>query len=68
MCRQCIFCLLVNINSTEQTLKHFPQTQELRKLSRQFQNAEHYESNKRIQALQTQLRLAHIKKGKQEFI
>jgi hypothetical protein len=36
-------CLLVNLNSTEQTPKHFLQTQELPQLSGQFQNVEHYE-------------------------
>jgi hypothetical protein len=60
-------CLLVNLNSTEEMLKHFPQTQELPKLSEQFQNVEKYELNKWIQALQTHLRLAHIKEGEEKI-
>jgi hypothetical protein len=59
---------MVNLNPTEQTLKHFPQTQELPKLSGQFQNAENCKSNERIQALQTQLRLTHIKEGEEEIL
>jgi hypothetical protein len=59
--------LLVNLNSTEQTLKHFPHTQEVPKLSSQFQNVEKYELNKRNQELQSQSRLAHIKKGEAEI-
>ena len=53
-------CSLINLNPTEQTLKHFPQTQKLPKLSGQFQNVEKYDSSKRSQILQTQLRLPHI--------
>lgn len=60
-------CLLINLNPTEQALKHFPHTQELPKLTVQFQGAERCEFNKRNQTLQTQLRLAHIKEGKEEI-
>jgi len=61
MCRQLIPCLLINLNPTELTLKHFPQTQKLPKLSGQFQNVEKCESRKQTQILQTQIRLANIK-------
>jgi hypothetical protein len=54
-------CLLINLNSTEQRLKRLPQTQELPKLSSQNKEAEKLELNKRSQASQAQLRLAHIK-------
>ena len=55
------------MNSTEQTLKNFPQTQELPKLSGQFQNLEKVEFSKRSHTLQNQLRLAHIKEGEEEI-
>jgi hypothetical protein len=57
-------CLLINLNPIKQTLKHFPQTQKLPKLSCQFQNIEKCESNKRSQILQTQLRQPTLKKEK----
>jgi hypothetical protein len=60
-------CLLINFNSTEQRLKHFPQTQELPKLSGQYKGVKKHELNKRSQALQAQLRLAHIKEGEEEI-
>jgi hypothetical protein len=47
-------CLLINLNSTEQTLKQFPHTQELPKISGQFQNAEKPNLSERNQTLQTQ--------------
>jgi hypothetical protein len=55
------------LNSKEQTLEHFPQTQELPKLNGQFQNAENFKCKARNQALQTQLRLAHLKEGEEEI-
>jgi len=58
-------CLLINLKSTVQTLKHFPQTEELPKLRAQFHTVEKYELNKRNQALEAQLRLAHIKEGEE---
>jgi hypothetical protein len=60
-------CLLINLNSTEQTLKQFPHTQELPKMNGQFQNTEKSKLSERNQALQTQLRLAHIKEGEEEI-
>ena len=59
-----LLCLLINLNPTDQTLKHFPQTQKLPKLSGQFENVENCELSKRSQILQIQLRLAHVKKRK----
>jgi hypothetical protein len=59
MCRNSFLCLLVNLNPTEQTLKHFPQTQELLKLNGQFQSVGKCELSKGNKELQSQLRLAH---------
>jgi hypothetical protein len=60
-------CLVANLNSTEQTLQCFPQTQELPKLVCQFNKLSKEKSIKRSQTLQTQLRLAHIKEGEQDI-
>jgi len=60
-------CLLINLSSTEQRLKHFLQTQELPKLSGQYQGVEKRELNKRGQTLQAQLRMAHIKEREEEI-
>jgi len=58
---------MINLNSTEQKLKHLPQIQELPKLSSQYKGTEEQELNKRSQTLQAQLRLAHIKEGEEEI-
>ena len=55
------------MNSTDETLKKFPKTQELLKLSGRFHNATNKESHTRNQILQAQLRLAHIKEGEEEI-
>ena len=55
------------MNSTDETLKKFPNTQELPKLSGSFQDATNKESHTRNHALQAQLRLAHIKEGEEEI-
>ena len=54
-------CSIINLNSTDETLKKFRRTQELSKLSDSFQDATNKESHTRKQMLQSQLRLAHIK-------
>ena len=59
--------LIINLNSTEQKLKHFPQTQELPKLSGQYKGTERQKLNKRSQTLQAQLRLSHIKEGEEQI-
>ena len=41
-------CLMINLNSTEQKLKHFPQTQELPKLRGQYKGTEKQEFNKEV--------------------
>jgi len=67
-CRNSSFlCLIINSNSTNETLKKFPRTQELPKLSSRFQDATKKESHTRNQMLQAQLRLAHIKKEKKKL-
>ena len=58
---------MINLNSTEQRLKHLPQTQEFPKLSGQYKGTEKHELNKWSQTLQAQLRLAHIKEGEEEI-
>ena len=60
-------CLIINLNSTDETLKKFPRTQELPKLCGRFQDATNKESHTRNQILQAQLRLAHIKGGEEEI-
>jgi hypothetical protein len=60
-------CLVVNLNSTEQKLKCFPQTEPLPKLSGTFRTIEQRESKKRNQKLQDQLRLTHVKDGEGEI-
>jgi len=58
-------CLIINLKSTGETLKKFPRTQELPKLSGRFQDATNKESHTRKQTLQSQLRLARIKEGEE---
>jgi hypothetical protein len=58
---------VANLNPTEQSLRYFSQTQELRKLSCQFNKVAKPEVAKRGQILQNQLRLAHIKEGKEDI-
>ena len=62
-----IFISIINLNSTDETLKKFPITQGLPKLSRRFQDSTSKESHTRKQMLQSQLRLAHIKEGEEEI-
>ena len=54
-------CLIINCNSSDESLRNFPQTQEFSKLSGEFSDTRDWET--RNQVLQTQLRLAHVKKG-----
>ena len=61
------FCLVLNLNSTDETLKKFPRTQSLPKLTGKFQDATNTSSHARNQILQTQLRLAHVKDGEEEI-
>jgi hypothetical protein len=58
-------CLIINCNSTNETLRKFPQTQEFSKLSGRFDKVRTSELRK--QTLQAQLRLAHIKEGEEEI-
>jgi hypothetical protein len=60
-------CLIINLNSTNETLSKFPRTQELPKLSGRFQDATKKESHTRNQMLQAQLQLAHVKEGEEEI-
>jgi len=60
-------CLIINLNFTDETLKKFPRTQELLQLSGRFQDETNKESHSRNMILQAQLRLAHIKEGKEEI-
>ena len=60
-------CLIINLNSTDETLKKFPLTQVLPKPSGRFQDATSKESHTRKQMLQSQLRLTHIKEGEEEI-
>jgi len=48
-------CLIINLNSTDETLKKFPRTQELPKLSGRYEDATNKESHTRKQTLQAQL-------------
>ena len=67
-CKDFLFlCLIINLNSTEETLKKFLRTQHLPKLSGRLQEATNNESHTRNQILQTQLRLAHVKEGEGEI-
>ena len=67
-CKDFLFlCLIINLNSTEETLKNFPRTQNLRKLSGRLQEATNNESHTRNQILQAQLRLASVKEGEVEI-
>ena len=59
--------LIINLNSTEQKLKHVPLTQELPKLSGQYKGTERQKLNKRSQTLQAQLRLSHIKEEEEQI-
>jgi hypothetical protein len=60
-------CLIINCNPTNETLKTFPKLQEMPKLNSKFTEASKREENTRIQLLQTQLRLAHLKEGEQDI-
>ena len=60
-------CLILNLNSTDETLKKFPRTQGLPKLTGNFQDATNTSSHARNQIFQTQLRLAHVKEGEEEI-
>jgi hypothetical protein len=60
-------CLLINLNQSEQPLQCFPQTQELLKLNCQIIVPDKRERNKRVQTLQSQLRLTHIKEGEESI-
>jgi len=62
-----IFISIINLNSTDETLKKFPITHELPKLNGRFQDATSKESHTRKQMLQSQLRLAHIKESEEEI-
>ena len=62
-----IFCLIINLNSTEETLKTFPKTQDLPKLSGRFQDVTIKESHTRNQLLQAQLHLAQVEEGEEEI-
>ena len=67
-CKDSTFlCLVLNLNSTDETLKKFPRTQGLPKLTGKFQGATHTSSHARNQILQSQLRLAHVKEGEEEI-
>jgi hypothetical protein len=54
-------CLILNLNSTEESLKKFPRTQH------RLQEATNNESHTRNKILQAQLRLAHVKEGELEI-
>ena len=58
-------CLIINCNSTDESLRNFPQTQEFSKLSGEFSDRHDWET--RNQVLQMQLRLAHVKEGGHEI-
>ena len=58
-------CLIINCNSTDESLRNFPQTQELSELSGEFSDIRDWET--RNQILQIQLRLAHVKEGEYEI-
>jgi len=60
-------CLVINCNPTDKTLRKFPRTQELPKLSGKFIDAKGKELHARNQVLQAHLRLAHVKEGEQEL-
>jgi hypothetical protein len=62
-----ILCVVLNLNPTDETLKKFPRTQGLPKLTGKFQDATNTSSHARNQILQTQLRLAHVKEGEEEI-
>ena len=59
--------LIINLNSTDETLRKFPTTQELPKLSGKFQHATNKESHTRNQILQARSPLAHIKEDEEEI-
>jgi hypothetical protein len=59
--------LLINLNPEEKQLGYFPKTEELPKLSGEFQNIGEYGTSTRNHALQTLLRLAHIKEGEEDI-
>jgi hypothetical protein len=58
-------CLITNCNSTDETLRKFPQTQEFSKLSGRFYDVRAGDSRKQV--LQAQLRLALVKVGEEEI-
>ena len=59
--------LVLNLNSTDETLKAYPRTQGLPKLTGNFQDATNRSSHARNQILQTQLRLAHEKRVRKKL-
>ena len=64
-CINSFICLIINCNSTDESLRNFPQTQEFSKLSGEFSYTRDWET--RNQVLQMQLRLAHVKEGGHEI-
>jgi hypothetical protein len=60
-------CLIINCNPEVKVLSTLPKTRDLPKISGRFGEVSRKENALRDHALQSQLRLAHVKEGEQEI-